>query len=199
MNWYTADEHLWHEAMFYMPGILRPQRTSKRLEHALIQNNNRYVGLDDTVYHIGDVFWFGPDQWRLLQRMLQKMNGRHVLILGNHDRLDPFMYMQCGFESVHTSLRLNGRLLVHDPSSACIDLSVRVLCGHVHTHWWQCRNAINVGIDVNHFTPISEEMIDGVDQMPEMWIGMRTCRPWNVALPEQEVPHTVDPNERREQ
>ena len=89
---------------------------------------------------------------------------RKILILGNHDSLKPFTYIDLGFESVHTSLELsyNGKdyVLVHDPAASCIDRNRIFLCGHVHDLFKIQRNVINVGVDVWNFFPVSMEQIE---------------------------------------
>jgi len=164
VKWFTADQHLDH------PNILeyemRPFKKLQDMNNEIIRRHNTVVAPEDTVYFIGDISLRGPENFNYYRALLRKLNGEKHLILGNHDRLNPFAYVEAGFISVHTSLIIrdwdgNEYVLCHDPAPACIDHNLRPdsariwLCGHVHSLFATCRNVINVGVDVRNFTPIS--------------------------------------------
>lgn len=52
------------------------------MDEALINNWNSVVGENDIVFHLGD-FAFAPN-WRW-KELLEKLNGRIYLIMGNHE------------------------------------------------------------------------------------------------------------------
>jgi calcineurin-like phosphoesterase family protein len=132
----------------------------------LIYNFNQVVGKNDTTYHIGDFTLRGPENWALIRGWLKKLNGKHILIMGNHDKLSPFAYVECGFESVHTSLELfEGSLfLLHDPAGFKNFPNKKhwtKLFGHSHQHFKIDREAkmLNVGVDVHDFYPVSIDRV----------------------------------------
>lgn len=88
---------------------------------------------------------------------------RKILVLGNHDELKAFSYIEAGFESVHTSLEVNGRILIHDPAVATINPNKTFICGHVHTLFLKCSNTINVGVDQFSFMPVQESTIIDIE------------------------------------
>jgi len=124
---------------------------------------------DDTVYHVGDFAFAGPDRASYVEHLLRRLNGTHILILGNHDRIAPLNLVDIGFQSVHTSLSLEreGHLIVmaHDPSIwncvANMDPLPIFLHGHIHLVWKSIINKkmVNIGVDVWDFYPVSLEQI----------------------------------------
>ena len=95
---------------------------------------------------------------------LDKLNGRHILILGNHDEIKPFHYEKIGFTFVATSfiIELNefGRLwkvaIAHDPHRRNdFPEDFIFLCGHIHDLFKVIREkkTVNIGVDVWNFYP----------------------------------------------
>ena len=108
----------------------------------------------------------GPQKKGYLEQITQKLNGVKHLILGNHDRLKPFDYIDLGFTSVHTSLLYEEFVLNHDPAASVVMKDKTWLVGHVHDLFVQVRNVLNVGVDVRDFKPIS---IDEVRKCVKRW------------------------------
>ena len=150
MLYFTADQHHGHENIIEYCN--RPFINSVQMTRRIIQNHNNVVNEDDICYHLGDFIW-GKDVNRLTE-ILRRMNGMNILILGNHDEMNPFQYVKAGFESVHTSLNVADMLLIHDPAVAVMTKQT-VLCGHVHGLFEKCKNAVNVGVDMRDMRPVS--------------------------------------------
>ena len=139
----------------------------KAMNYNLIKLHNEVVAAKDTVYFLGDLTLRGADCRNALEKLVGHMNGKKILVMGNHDQLNPFTYVDIGFESVHTSLSLllpHGEEneyvhLVHDPALAAVDRSSFFLCGHIHGLFQQVGNAINVGVDAREFKPVSSREI----------------------------------------
>lgn len=162
MDWFTADWHIDHTGICEKTG--RPFSDEREMLLALITRYNILVRNEDTCYFIGDVF-LGTDVSRL-KHVMGQLNGRKILILGNHDILPVFSYIEAGFESVHTSLVLYHNdtklkfILNHDPCVSCLDRNIDTywLCGHVHDLFQRVNNVFNVGVDANQYDPVSIEM-----------------------------------------
>ena len=73
------------------------------MNETLIANWNKAVGTDDIVFHLGDFCLGVSGKWN---RLLDKLNGKIYLILGNHD-LRNFRKSYAGrFESVAMQMNI---------------------------------------------------------------------------------------------
>jgi calcineurin-like phosphoesterase family protein len=59
------------------------------MDEVMIERWNARVGQDDIIYHLGDVCFGGPER---LGTIMDRLNGRKRLILGNHDREEMSIY-----------------------------------------------------------------------------------------------------------
>jgi len=115
---------------------------------------NSVVAPFDVVYHLGDVA-MGPRV--LLAPTVAKLNGRKILIRGNHDRSATAM-REAGFDEVYERLEMDMdgiRVYMHHQPQvrACWPNAQIHLCGHVHEKWKRYGDMINVGVDQWDFTP----------------------------------------------
>lgn len=83
---FTSDLHFSHKNIIKFCPDFRPN-TDNLDEHDnyLIQLWNDTVSPDDTVYNLGDVSF--SHNLNHIERILSQLNGKHHLILGNHDGL----------------------------------------------------------------------------------------------------------------
>jgi len=166
-NHYISDLHIGHKRIIEICG--RPFKTMEEMHNTIISNWNNKVSKDDTVYVLGDAFFYDLDAQR---KIMKQLNGRKILINGNHDKqagsLKKFMKLQdflyVGWDEVIFDFMvkyIGGKPvgLVHDPAICNLDLTMPWLCGHVHNLFHRCGNIINVGVDMNNFTPLSEDEI----------------------------------------
>lgn len=75
--WFTSDTHFGHSNIIRF--CKRPFRNVDEMNAAMIKNWNDRVQPNDLVYHLGDVS-FGDQNI-----FVPRLNGRKVLIIGNHD------------------------------------------------------------------------------------------------------------------
>lgn len=173
---FTSDLHFGHQNIIKFCN--RPWETTEEMDEALIKNWNSVVKEDDIVFDLGD-FAFAPN-WRW-KEILSRLNGKHYLILGNHDITrwpgDSIMGM---FEGVFQQLilKIDGRFvcLNHYPYLCYggawrgAQNAVWQLFGHVHSSpsssGKDCDRLNNVfpyqydvGVDNNNYTPISWEQV----------------------------------------
>lgn len=159
MNFFTSDQHFGHGNIIQYCD--RPFMHAHQMDRRIIESYNSIVGSNDTCYFIGDFTMSGdPDR---IGSLLGKLAGNKVLVLGNHDKLKPFTYVDIGFASVHTSLQLRlgevDVVCIHDPAAACG--AGRWLVGHIHNLFKTLDQGrvTNVGVDVWNFAPVSEEAL----------------------------------------
>ncbi len=158
--YFTADEHYGHdEVITYCD---RPYRNNQVMTRDTIKRHNSVVKEGDMVYHNGDFAFAGPDRVSYVQHLLNRLNGTHILILGNHDKINPMKLVDAGFRSVHTSLELTiedkAIVMAHDPSIwNVVPAGTIFICGHVHNLFKSIpeKNIVNVGVDVWDFYPAS--------------------------------------------
>ncbi|MGO7353852.1 hypothetical protein ACCS66_03850 [Rhizobium ruizarguesonis] len=77
---FTADTHFGHALMLKD----RPFASVAEMDRTLIDLWNSTVGKADIVYHLGD-FAFGLGDAGRVQSIFRQLNGRKLLVLGNHD------------------------------------------------------------------------------------------------------------------
>jgi calcineurin-like phosphoesterase family protein len=77
-------------------------------QHIIAQHNS-VVGVNDTVYFLGDVSFSGPGL-----EYLNEMNGTKHLIMGNHDKFDSQLYLKY-FKSIHGGFKKHNVFMSHIP------------------------------------------------------------------------------------
>lgn len=165
-TYFTADFHFGHRSIMEACG--RKYATTAKMDTDLVKRYNEVVTDKDTVYVIGDLAMVGPTQKDWLGQIVARLKGKKHLVLGNHDRLSPWDYVEMGFLSVHTALEIDPltsvfkTVLAHDPAIAEAVKAQWLLCGHIHTLFKVQRNAINVGVDVWDYKPVSKERLSGL-------------------------------------
>ena len=78
--YFTADTHFGH--IFALTKRNRPFETLDAMDAFLVKRWNETVSPDDEVYHLGD---FAHDNHKDLAGLLDRLNGRVHLVLGNND------------------------------------------------------------------------------------------------------------------
>jgi len=159
MKWFTSDWHLGHEAILKLDN--RPFENLFEMQKTIADNINDSVLEDDILYVIGDVAYRTFNmQASLVERFLDSMNvKRKILIIGNHDKMLWENYIDCGFESIHTSLELDDHVLIHDSSVAGCFKDKKFICGHSHNLFKKCNNVVNVGCSCWNYKPVKFDEI----------------------------------------
>jgi calcineurin-like phosphoesterase family protein len=138
------------------------------MNETMIEKWNAVVDPGCVVYHLGD-FSMGPKENVFIRK---RLNGKIILIKGNHDRKDTLL-KEAGFDEIHRKLEIeidgHKLFLAHiplqlDPGKRWYPEELKsqppeyydyFLCGHVHTEWKRKGKIINVGVDVSNFTPLT--------------------------------------------
>jgi calcineurin-like phosphoesterase family protein len=120
----------------------------------MVRRWNEAVGEDDLVVHLGD---FALASRSRIAELAGRLNGRKIIVLGNHDRSATAM-RSCGFVEAVREYEVGGLRCVHDPAGA--RPGEVTLAGHVHDAWAELRRpdearVINVGVDVRGFRPVA--------------------------------------------
>lgn len=133
---------------------LRPWNNAEEMDEELVKNWNEVVGVNDKVYHLGDVVIN-----RRALKTLSRLNGRKVLIKGNHDifRIEDYLPYFYDIRAYHV---LDNFLLSHVPVHTCN--LYRWSCnvhGHLHHRRVLDQDKIdsryyNVSVECIDYTPI---------------------------------------------
>ena len=175
--YFTSDTHFGEQRALELSK--RPFKTTDEMDNAIIENWNKVVTPEDTVFHLGD---FGNLDIR------NKLIGRIILIEGNYEEKLPFVKRK-ELEQLFTYrgdkyvMKINGHAaaeftyqgtydgddidgvifrMCHRPDD-CIKDRVGVpkkkfnLFGHIHGRQMIKWYGIDVGVDAHHFAPISLE------------------------------------------
>lgn len=148
-TFWIADTHLDHDAI--RRHCHRPFNTTDSMNQAIVTQWNGDVTNKDTVYIVGDFAWKNHRRW------INELNGKKVLIVGNHDKMpqdaldlfkpdwtcedvnlrDVLKTMQ-QFREVHYKLVrvVCGQLMTmnHDPQRSWASSVHGAWCIHGHVH-----------------------------------------------------------------
>ena len=166
-TFFTSDTHFGHANIIRFCN--RPFQNVEEMNEVLIENWNKVVSKDDTVFHLGDFAFGGSSVWNSI---IPRLNGHINLIIGNHDRKNLRQGYMSYFDMVVPQLQIeiedNSIYLNHYPF-LCYGGSYRgvwQLFGHVHSRPQAdgldisrlrvlLPTQYDVGVDNNNFTPIS--------------------------------------------
>lgn len=167
MIYYTSDLHIGHENIIRL--CKRPYSNDREMGVDLIKRWNNKVTTNDTVYILGDMF-FKYEDIEVVKTILKQLNGKKILIKGNHDNFLNQIKWQDYFSAVKDIMKIkdNGRdvILMHYPIEEWDGFfrGSYHLYGHVHNSDNGLRKIdrrYNVGVDVNDFEPKSlDELIE---------------------------------------
>lgn len=101
---FTSDTHFNHTNILQYCN--RPFKTIDQMNETIITNWNRVVGPDDVIFHLGDFCLGGAEEWN---KILNRLNGRIYLVLGNHDLKNIRQGFIDRFEYVAMSMCIPGR------------------------------------------------------------------------------------------
>src|SRR5690606_37359989 len=138
----------------------RPFISQEENTTTIISNNNSLVKDNDLLIIVGDVF--NKEVKPSYIDNLKYVNGKKVLIRGNHDTsfsnkelekyfdliIDEGNGLDLEVDCVDSTLKC---WATHYPSLARTDRFN--LVGHIHSAWKFQLNSLNVGVDCNHFFP----------------------------------------------
>ena len=171
---FTSDTHFWHKNIIKYCN--RPFKDTEEMNEAIISNWNKVVGKDDIVFHLGDFCFGDPDKWA---EILNRLNGKIYLVIGNHDPKSITEGYRSRFEGVAMQMYIEigkRKIYLNHCPLLCYggaDKDTWQLFGHVHSG----PNSTNldtprltmlyptqydVGVDNNNFTPVSYKEVRAI-------------------------------------
>lgn len=158
-DFFTADLHLRHTNIIKY--CKRPFASTAEHDEAIITNWNKVVTPKDTVYVLGD-FAFADE--KTIKYLRDKLNGKIILIRGNHDKYIPDfcfdrVYQYYDYTFTDKDLYKQTIVLCHYPFEVWNKKHYGSwhFYGHVHEKSLDESKTLrmNVGVDVCNFTPVS--------------------------------------------
>lgn len=147
--YFTSDQHFRHNNILKFEN--RPYSSIEEMEEELINSWNSTVSKNDIVYHLGDFVFGGITKWR---EVLPKLNGRIILIKGNHD--NDKVVRKALSEGLIDELHMVGHYFKHEKNEFWLthypmEIGLRPnkwsIHGHIHSTPSRHVNQINVGVD----------------------------------------------------
>ena len=169
--YFTSDTHFNHTNIINY--CQRPFKNVDEMNERIIANWNEVVGENDIIFHLGDFCLGGATEWT---RLLDRLNGKIYLIMGNHDRKNIRQGFMDRFEHVAMQMHIEvgkQRIYLNHYPFLCFEggyKDVWQLFGHVHTRktntgidagrlQYLYPTQYDVGVDNNNFAPVSFEQV----------------------------------------
>ena len=183
---FTSDCHFSHANIIKYCN--RPFKDIIEMNDTLIHNWNIQVSNNDLVFYLGDLMW--GKSVNDLNTLISKLNGKIILIKGNHDNFTDQQYLNAGIVKVYDLLEtkiLNYYFVLCHYQMMFWDRSHYGsfhLYGHQHDKKQYNINQLaykslgiserkmNVCIDSNNYQLFSiQEIIDNLKNRPTNWWG----------------------------
>ena len=161
-----ADLHFGHSNIIKYCN--RPFDNADVMNEILISNWNGVVSDEDIVYVCGDVA-MNP---RICKEIVPRLNGKKILIMGNHDQRSPQFYRDCGFAEVSKwPILVQGfYLMSHAPLQCFTNVPSFNFYGHVHNDpmYVDTENSKCISVERINYTPYCFAIVEresGVDEI----------------------------------
>jgi len=171
-----ADLHLGHENIIKYCN--RPFKDVAHMNETILNNWNTVVSNDDLVYVLGD-FSMKFDQEKT-KAILNRLNGRKILVMGNHDTRKPLWYLEAGFEQATRKPIMvePGVILMHEPFNdpgEYVQFAYKYIFGHIHNKEHEMEKFGNckcVSVERINYKPIDlDKLLKEMDPLSGEEIG----------------------------
>jgi calcineurin-like phosphoesterase family protein len=126
----TADMHFGHTNIIKYEN--RPFMGADDMDDAIIKKWNKVVSKSDTVIVAGDVSFYKKEK---TAEIVQNLNGKKILIKGNHDQRNNAWWAEAGFDEVssYPIIYKEWFVIQHEPPYYYNDATPYFyIYGHVH-------------------------------------------------------------------
>lgn len=162
----SSDHHFYHGNIIKYCD--RPFLNIDHMNLEMIERWNATITNNDIVLYLGDLS-AGLGQNKIyFQDLIRSLNGKKILIRGNHDHQTNDWYIEAGFKNVFDALKLGNILLIHYTLETALEKGMNlthlepfdfVVHGHTHRLGPNLENHFNVAADRHNFTPIQYENV----------------------------------------
>lgn len=146
----------------------RPYKTVEEMNKDLIEKWNSVVKKDDLVYHLGD-FCLGNKG--KIKTLVNQLNGKINLVMGNHDNYNIRFYYEAGFNRVYDkSIIIQDFFILSHVPFVPWETNGRYVNIHGHTHdddrFKTTSRTFNACVEMNGYKPVLFE--DAIQKMKEL-------------------------------
>lgn len=148
-----SDTHFSHKNIIKYES--RPFKDTFEMDEFMIEKWNSTINENDLVFHLGDVIISGAKR---AEDMLPRLNGRKILILGNHDHFSKTKWRKLGFEP-YDRYFYKDYILTHipiDKEPLSVSVKHELLKGNIHGH----THSQNQHLDKNLYKCACVELFD---------------------------------------
>lgn len=154
MNYYfISDPHFGHRNVLSFES--RPFESVEEMDQTIIDNVKQTIKPNDVIFWLGDMFFSNSERRKEIAAQLTA-KGRHIVILGNHDRgrVSNAQFLRLGFNPVRMH-KFNEFFLTHEPLSLTnlLYLQDQGIRANVHGHL----HRRDGGLDQNLYCCVSVE------------------------------------------
>lgn len=155
-TFFTSDQHFGHYNIIKL--AKRPHPSVEEMDDYMIEEWNKVVEPQDTVYHLGDFAWKAENG----RKALSKLNGFIHLIEGNHELSS--LYSQFQSVSQYTEVIINNQLIVlfHYPIRSWNGIFKGSWHLHGHTHNLlpiRPGKSLDIGVDSVGYQPLEFDQV----------------------------------------
>ena len=128
----------------------------------MIDKWNSVVRKCDTTIHLGDFAFGNMDD---ISELVDRLNGRKILILGNHDRKiskNVKKWIDVGFDEVYKYPILYKKFffLSHEPIEHLTpQMPYANIHGHIHNNKYESKQYVNACVEQIDYTPVNIDVI----------------------------------------
>ena len=150
MIYLISDTHFRHQNILKYAN--RDFQSVEEMNEHMIERWNKTISNKDTIYHLGD-FAFGNKEQ--ISEIVNRLNGRKILIKGNHDAKSCKWYMERGFEiALDSGILLEDKyLLTHKPTNIENSKFINIH-GHLHQKTIGSEYYFNASVELIGYKPI---------------------------------------------
>lgn len=154
-TFFIADTHFGHSNIILYEN--RPFRDTEEMNKTIIENWNKTVDKQDTIFILGD---FSLYKEAKTKEIVNSLNGNKLLVLGNHDNPNIKYYLNLGFDHVYDYPIIYDKfyILSHEPLYINSNMPYTNIFGHVHSNkeYTDFSNqSFCVSVERINYTPIS--------------------------------------------
>lgn len=157
---FTSDQHFFHKNIIKY--CARPFNSIEEMNETLIENYNKLVKPEDTVYHLGD---FSFANYAQAESIFNRLNGQKILIEGNHDSGSVFKLKWAWIKNYYELKTDKANfVLFHYPMASWNAAFHEVIHLHGHSHHHLPNHGlrrVDVGVDgpTYNFSPINLDTV----------------------------------------